>query len=97
MHVGVCRVILRLPACRNLKEKRSISRSVNSRVRAKFNVAISEVDDVELWQKLTLGIACVSNDQAYANGILSNVVEYIESSRPDLELLDYELELLSGI
>ena len=97
MHVGLCRVTLRLPGNQNLKEKRGVSRSLTSRIRAKFNVAISEVDDNELWQKLTLGIACISTDSSHANEILSNVVQYIEDSRPDLELLDYELEMVSGV
>ncbi len=95
-HLVFCRATLHLPASRNLKEKRSVVQSLTSRVRSKFNVSISEIDDSELWQKLTLGIVCVSNDGAYASGLLSSVVRYIESSRPDLELLDCETEMLSG-
>ena len=95
-NVAFCRAILHLPGARNLKEKRSISQSVASRVRSKFNVSISEIGDVDLWQKLTFGIVCVSTDGAYASGLLSSVVSYIENSRPDLELLDWETETLSG-
>ena len=65
-------------------------------VRAKYNVAVAEVDDNDLWQALTLGISCVSNDKAHANEVLSRVVAFIEDSRRDLELLDYELEIVSG-
>ena len=95
-NVAFCRANLHLPGSRNLKEKRSISQSVTSRVRSKFNVSVSEIGDPDLWQKLTLGIVCVSSDGAYASGLLSSVVSYIESSRPDLELLDWETETLSG-
>ena len=97
MHVGVCRLSLRLPGNQSLKGKRQVARSLTSRVRGKFNVAIAEVDDNELWQRLTLGITCVSNDPRHANEILSSVVHYIEETRPDLELLDYELEMISGV
>lgn len=97
MHVGLCRVALRLPGNQSLKGKRRVAQSLTSRIRSKFNVAISEVEDNELWQRLTLGIACVSNDGSHANEILSNVVQFIEESRPDLELLDYELEMVSGV
>ena len=97
MHVGVCRVSLRLPGNQGLKGKRQVARSITSRVRNKFNVAIAEVEDNELWQRLTLGISCVSNDPRHANEILSKVVQFIQETRSDLELLDYDLEMVSGI
>ena len=94
MHVGVCRVILRLPGNRSLKGKRQIAQSIISRVGNRFNVSIAEVDDNELWQRLTLGIACVSNDVRIANEALSKVVGYIQDIRQDIELLDYEVEMV---
>lgn len=97
MHVGMCRVSLRLPGNQGLKGKRQVAQSLISRVRRKFNVAIAEVDDNELWQRLTLGVTCVSNDGRHANEILSKVVQYIEETRGDVELLDYQAELVSGI
>lgn len=86
-----------MPGNSSLKGKRQVSRSITSRVRTKFNVAIAEVDDNDLWQRLTLGISCVSSDGRHANEVLSKVVEYIEDIRGDLELLDYDVEVVSGI
>jgi len=97
VHVGVCRVSLRLPGNQSLKGKRQVAQSIISRVRTKFNVAIAEVEDQQLWQRLTLGISCVSNDGRHANEILSRVVQYIEEAGGDIELLDYEMETVSGI
>ena len=97
MHVGVCRVSLRLPGNRSLKDKRRITHSLVSKIRAKFNVAVAEVEDNDLWQRLTLGISCVSNDGRHANEILSKVVQFVEETREDIELLDYEVEIVSGI
>ena len=96
MHVGICLVRLSLPANHGLKDKRKIAESIVSRVRNKFNVAVAEVDDNDLWQRLTLGISCVSNDGRHANEVLSRVVHHIEESREDVEFLDYELEIVSG-
>ena len=96
MHVGICLVRLRLPGNHDLKGKRKIAHSIISRVRNKFNVAIAEVDDNELWQRLTLGISCVSNDGRHANEVLSKVVQHIEAAREDVEFLDYEIEMVSG-
>ena len=97
MHVGICRVSLRVPGNQSLKGKRQVARSITSRVRTKFNVAIAEVDDNDLRQRLTLGISCVSNNSRHANEILSKVMQYIEETTGDVELLDWEMEMVSGI
>ena len=97
MHVGVCRVSLRLPGNQSLKGKRQVARSIISRVSSKFNVSIAEVEDNDLWQRLTLGICCVSNSGNHANEVLERVVRHIEETRPDTELLDYEVEMISGV
>ena len=58
LHIGVCRVSLYLPGVQSLKGKRQIARSINARIRNQFNVAVAEVEDQDLWQRLTLGICC---------------------------------------
>ncbi len=97
MHIGVCRVSLFLPGVQSLKGKRQIARSLTSRIQNQFNVAVAEVEDQELWQRLTLGICCISNDSNHANQILSNVVSFVESQHRDLEVLDYETEIITGV
>ena len=86
-----------LPDSQSLKAKRQIARSVVARIQNQFNVTVAEADDNDLWQRLTLGVCCLSNDTKHANEILSNVVAYVEKSRDDLELLDYETEIIAGL
>ena len=86
-----------LPESSNLKSKRQVARSLTAKIRNQFNVAVAEVDDNDLWQRLTLGICCVSNDSAHANEMLSRVVSFVEELRSDLVLLDYETEVISGL
>ena len=86
-----------LPDSQSLKAKRQIARSVVARIRNQFNVTVAEADDNDLWQRLTLGVSCLSNDTKHANEILSNVVAFVEKSRDDLELLDYETEIIAGL
>ena len=97
MHIGICAIQLRMPENDTLKGKRRVLRSLVSRVRSRFNVSIAEVDDNDLWQRLTLGVCCVSNDSAHANEILSRVVSFVEDFRDDLVLLDYEIEIIPGL
>ena len=86
-----------MPNSHSLKAKRQVARSVATRIRNQFNVTVAEADDNDLWQRLTLGVCCLSNDTRHANEILSNVVAFVEKSRDDLELLDYETEIISGL
>ena len=94
MHVGVCRIRFRLPENLSLKGKRRVLKSITTRVGNKFNVSVAEVDDQDLWQLATLGISCVSNDKRHANQVLSRVVDFITDSRFEVEMLDYEIEIL---
>jgi uncharacterized protein YlxP (DUF503 family) len=55
---------------------------------------VAEVDDQELWQLATLGICFVSNNSRYTNEVLSKVVDFIINGRFDVEILDYEIEIL---
>ena len=94
MNIGVCRIELRLPENLSLKGKRRVLKSITSRVRNKFNVSVAEVDDQDLWQLATIGICCVSNNSRYTNEVLSKVVDFIVNSRFEVEVLNYEIELL---
>ena len=94
MNVGVCKISLRLPENLSLKGKRRVLKSIITRVGNKFSVSVAEIDDQELWQLATLGICCVSNNNRYTNEILSKVVDFIANSRFEIELLDYEIEIL---
>ena len=95
LHIGFCRLEFHLPGNHSLKGKRQASRSVTAKIRNRFNVAVAESENNELWQHLTLAVSCLSNDPRHANQMLSKIVEYLEQSR-DLELLDYEIEIISG-
>ena len=91
MIVGVCTIELRLHETRSLKGKRQVLKSITSRVKNNFNVAIAEVEFQDKWQRALLGVAVVSTAQDHANGILSKVVNFVDSMHL-AELLDYEIE-----
>ena len=97
MHIGIGRLDLRLSESRTLKDRRQVARSLTSRIRNQFNVAVTEDAEERLWHRLTLVICCVSNDVRHVHEMMSNVVSFIERSRPDLELLNVETEIVSGV
>jgi uncharacterized protein YlxP (DUF503 family) len=86
--VGILRLELRLAENHSLKGKRSVVRSIKSRVRDKFNVSIAECEDHDLWQRVVLGIAQVGADQPHVDSCLREVVGFVD----DLHLAELGAE-----
>jgi uncharacterized protein YlxP (DUF503 family) len=57
MTVGIARITIFIPDSHSLKEKRMVLRRVKDRTRQKFNVAIAEVEENDVWQRGVLGLA----------------------------------------
>jgi uncharacterized protein YlxP (DUF503 family) len=93
MHVSVCQIKLRIPENQSLKGKRQVIKSIITRLQNRYKVSVAEVDNQNLWQLSTLGIACVSNHRRHADETLSNVVKFIVQNYPNVELLSSEIEI----
>lgn len=92
VNVGVARVTFRLHGNDSLKGKRKIVKSLIERSRNRFPIAIAEVDDLDRYQRATLGIAVIGNDSRLLNAILDKVVEYMAGMGiADLESHDIEM------
>jgi uncharacterized protein YlxP (DUF503 family) len=77
--VGILRLSLYLPNPGSLKSKRHLVRSAIDRVKAKFNVAIAEVGENDLWQRSVIGVAAVGNDRAFVGEVLDRVADFVAS------------------
>ena len=95
MNVGVLKISLRLPENMSLKGKRQVLKSITAQIKNRFNVSVAEVDDHDRWQLATIGISFVSNDNRYTNEVLSKVVDLIVGGRFEVEVLDYNIEIIS--
>jgi uncharacterized protein YlxP (DUF503 family) len=80
MFVGLCTITLKADFCHSLKEKRMIIRSITAKVRNKFNVSISEIDNQDIHNLIVLGIATVTNSTAIANNSMQNILLFIEDN-----------------
>lgn len=78
MVVGLLRLELFIPTSNSLKEKRHIVKSIIGRVESKYNVSISEVDNHDLWQRVTIGIAHVSETGEQTKKVLDSIDRFIE-------------------
>ncbi|MFN3467010.1 MAG: DUF503 domain-containing protein [Candidatus Brocadiales bacterium] len=93
MAIGILNIKLVLRDSHSLKDKRRVLRSLKDRVRQNFNVSFSEMEALDHRQYCALAAAMVSNDKRYVNGSLSTLVNFVRTF-PQVELIDYELELL---
>ncbi|MHB8482097.1 MAG: DUF503 domain-containing protein [Nitrospiria bacterium] len=93
MIIGVLSVRLHIPGSHSLKDKRQAIKSVIERTKNKFNVAVAEIGDNDLWQRAVLGIVCVGNEKKIVNQIIDNVLNFIRSF-PFIALIDFQIEIL---
>ena len=78
-----------IPHAASLKDKRQICRSIIDKTK-RFNASIAEVGTQDIHQTLTIGIAVVSGDNAYAQRTLDEVIRFMEE-HVDAELMGVEI------
>ena len=92
MVVKLLTIDLHLPGRSSLKEKRFVLSSVKTRLRRQFNVAVSEVDHHDKWQRSTLAVVTVGVDGAMAESTCDKVIKFLERDHR-LTVLDCTKEL----
>ena len=78
MFVCVARLTLQIPESGSLKAKRQVLRRVTERVKARFNVAVAEVEDQDLWQKASVGLAVIGNDRRHVDEQMEKIIHFVE-------------------
>ena len=74
MIVGVLRLTFHIPHARSLKDKRQVLRSLKDRLRAKFNVAVAELEHEDTWQRSVVGVVTLSNEEHQVQESLQHVL-----------------------
>jgi uncharacterized protein YlxP (DUF503 family) len=77
-----------------LKEKRSRLKPLLAKLHQQFNISAAEIDHNDTWQFSVIACVVVSNDQAHAQRVLAGIPSWIESRRPDLQIIDDQIILL---
>ena len=74
MTVGLLTLELHIPQAQSLKDKRQIVRSLKDKLRGHFNVAVSELEYHDTWQRSVIGIVTLSNEQQHVEESLQKVL-----------------------
>ena len=93
MIVGVLQLEIAVPDAMSLKDKRRVIKSIKDRIAHGHNVSIAEVGALDEHRRSVLGVVMVANDAHYVEGALSKLVDFVRSV-PQVDLLDYQIELL---
>ena len=93
MNLGYCSLKFYLHGNNSLKGKRKVIRAIKDRLKNKFNVSVAEVGDQDIWQSIHLGIAAVNADAPYLDGLLKQVVNFVDNMHL-AEMTDCQTEII---
>jgi uncharacterized protein YlxP (DUF503 family) len=93
MPVGLLTLELHIQYAQSLKDKRQVLRSLKDRLRAKFNVAVAELEHHEMWQRSVVGVVTLSNDEGHVEESLQHVLAEADSMLGPL-LISHAVEMI---
>lgn len=93
MIVGLGTLELRLTWCQSLKDKRREIKSLMARIKAKFNVAIAEIESHDDWRRAVIGLAVISSERRHIDSMLNEIISFAEMNT-EAELVSSQIEIL---
>jgi uncharacterized protein len=93
MPIGFLTLEIHISDAQSLKDKRQVLRSLKDRLRARFNVAVAELDHQETWQRAQVGVVSLSNDAAHLEQSLRIVLEEADRAL-GRDLVGHEIEVI---
>lgn len=62
----------------SLKEKRSVLKSIITRLKQRLNVSVAEINHQELWQRTEIGIVAIANEKTIVEQELQRALQMID-------------------
>ncbi len=93
LHVVQGNIDLYVANSHSLKEKRRIIKSLKTRIRNEYNIAICEYGDLSLWQRAQLGLVSCSNEKNAAEVTLRMAIDAI-GAFPSVTIVDCRIEVI---
>jgi uncharacterized protein YlxP (DUF503 family) len=94
MHVAALTLNILIPGCKSLKQKRSRLKPLLSRLHREFNISAAEIGYNDHHSSAVIACVVVANDVRHVQRLLSRIPSWIEKHRPDLEIVDDQIEIL---
>jgi len=94
MFVGIAQYDFLVRGSTSLKDKRQVVKHILGKMRSRFNVANAEVDHVDLRQRATIGVTCVSNSSFHVKKMLQEVERFVRS-QDSIEVVGASIEVVT--
>ncbi|HBN96273.1 MAG TPA: DUF503 domain-containing protein [Firmicutes bacterium] len=91
MLVGTFVVQVHIPGATSLKDKRRIVKGMIAKVQNRFNVSIVELNSGDLWQRATIGVAMVGDNQDHIERQLQLLLNFLDAE-PRWEVTQVHLD-----
>lgn len=92
MTIHLLTLLLELPGCLSLKDKRSRLKPLLAHLHQKFNLSAAEIDHLDQWQSAIVACVLVSNDARHNQRVLQQALSSIETNFPDLLVQQHRIE-----
>jgi uncharacterized protein len=92
MYVGVLRAVLHIPHARTLKDGRAVLQRLRDRVRARFDVAVAEVEVSEVAARRVLAVSTLGDDGKLVRSVLDKARAVIEQDA-DAQATDVTIDV----
>jgi len=89
MVIGCLVLDIFLPFAASLKDKRKVMNRLRDRVRGRHNVALSELEFQDKWQRARVGIVTLNSERAVVEQVLHRIADDIRDNT-DGEVLNAE-------
>ena len=94
MVIGLLTLDLHFPGARSLKDKRQALRSLETKLRNRFNVAVAEVEHQDLWQRARVAVVSVNTDHGHLEATLQHAAGEAQNAR-EIVVVDISTEILT--
>jgi len=78
MIIGIMKAEIHMQGVTSLKGKRSIVKSLLGRLKSRFNVSVSEVDNQDEKTRAVIGIALVSNETRFIDQQFDAIIDFMQ-------------------
>ena len=92
MRVIIMKVNLKADWVHSLKEKRMVVKSIVAKLQNKFNISVCEIENQDIHNLITIGIAGIALDSKVCDSTIDNIINYIEDIT-DAEIINIEQEV----
>ena len=94
MVIGMGVIRFRIHGCRSLKAKRSVVKSIISRIRNNFNASVGEVAANDVYKQAEIGFALVGTDRRLINAKIDKLINMSEDMGI-ADVFDSEMEIMT--